>query len=303
MVDNVLSEEIQAVLVEVCRRLDVEPSEVELLRRHSNTSFKVPGRRLLVRVAGSTTAHERVAGSIRVTQWLASRGYPTVRPAPVPGQPWLIRQHTVSVWQLEDVADGVAATGAELGRLLAELHQQPVPPFEVRRLDDPLASVAAALDRAPDAVPGEDVAWLQHRVAELREVWRGLDYARPACLVHGDAHPNNVLRLNDGRLLLSDWDHVAIGPPEWDLVQPLYTRRRFGRPDESDVEAFAAGYGWDVRGWDGVEQLLAVREVTGLSPYIRNAGEDEWSLSELVRRVRGLRAGDTDMCWGSPSER
>ncbi len=302
MVDNTLSEEIQAVLVEACRRLDVDPGGVELLRQHSNTSFKVPERRLLVRIAGSTTAHGRVAGSLRVTRWLANRGYPTVRPASVPGQPWLIRQHTVSVWQLEDVADD-AATGAELGGLLAELHRQPVPPFEVRRLDDPLTSVAAALDRAPDAIPDEDVAWLQRRVTELRETWRSLDHTRPACLVHGDAHPNNVLRLNDGRLLLSDWDHVAIGPPEWDLIQPLYTRRRFGRPDESDVEAFAAAYGWDVRSWDGAERLLAVREVTGLSPYIRNAGEDEWSLGELVRRVRGLRAGDTEMCWGSPSRR
>lgn len=303
MVDTALSEEMQTVLAEACGRLGVAPAEAVLLHQHSNASFAFPGRRLLVRVAGSSTAYERVRGSVRVTRWLAERGYPTVRPAPVEGQPWLIGGRTVSVWLLEDLADRGGVGGGELGGLLRELHRMPVPPFRVRRLDDPLASVAAALERVPDAIPGGEVAWLRGRVEELREVWRSLDYARPVSLVHGDAHPNNVLRSVGGRVLLSDWDHVALGPPEWDLIQPLYTRRRFGRPGEGDIEGFFAAYGWDVRAWGGAEQLLAVREISGLSPYIRRAGEDEWSLGELLRRVRGLRAGDTDLRWGSPSER
>jgi hypothetical protein len=76
------------------------------------------------------------------------------------------------------------------------------------------------------------------------------------------------MRLPHGHVVLGDWDHVAVGPPEWDLAQPHYTCRRLGHPDPTDLDTLADVYGWDIRGWPGLDTLIAVREITGLAPYI-----------------------------------
>jgi aminoglycoside phosphotransferase (APT) family kinase protein len=57
-----------------------------------------------------------------------------------------------------------------------------------------------------------------------------LRFPNSLALVQGDAHPGNLIRAPYGRVVLGDWDHVATGPPEWDLVQIHYTSRRLGYP-------------------------------------------------------------------------
>jgi thiamine kinase-like enzyme len=56
-----------------------------------------------------------------------------------------------------------------------------------------------------------------------------MNFAVPAGLIHGDAHGGNLMRAESGEIILGDWDHVADGPREWDLIQIHYIRRRFGR--------------------------------------------------------------------------
>jgi hypothetical protein len=75
----------------------------------------------------------------------------------------------------------------------------------------------------------------------------------------------------DGTIILGDWDHVAVGPPEWGLAQIYYTRKRLGYPQSEDVDGFGIAYGGDPRDWPGLATLVAIREVSGLSTYIRNA--------------------------------
>ena len=76
--------------------------------------------------------------------------------------------------------------------------------------------------------------------------------------------------------------------------------RRFGRADEDDIEAFTAAYGWDIRGWPGLDTLVAIREITGLSPYIRTARTKPFSCQQLAYRLRTLQAGDTAARWEAP---
>jgi hypothetical protein len=72
-------------------------------------------------------------------------------------------------------------------------------------------------------------------------------------------------------VVLCDWDHVAVGPPEWDLAQVFYTSARLGFPAPDDVEDFAAAYGWDPATGPAWPPWWPGREASGLSPYIRNA--------------------------------
>jgi hypothetical protein len=54
--------------------------------------------------------------------------------------------------------------------------------------------------------------------------------------------------------VLLDFDAVAIGPREWDLMSTSIAVQRYGLPEEQYQE-FAANYGFDVRSWPGYPVL------------------------------------------------
>lgn len=140
----------------------------------------------------------------------------------------------------------------------------------------------------------------RERIAQLRRAWAEVEFPHPPGLIQGDAHPNNLLRDSLGRVVLGDWDHVAAGPREWDLMQIHYMHRRFGRVSAGQLDEFADAYGWDIHEWPGLDLLVAIRELSGLSPYVRTASGKEFSRKELAHRVDSLQAGDTAARWSSP---
>jgi hypothetical protein len=60
-------------------------------------------------------------------------------------------------------------------------------------------------------------------------------------------------------------------------------------------------YGWDIRGWPGLDTLIAVREITGLAPYIRGATANPATAAELTHRLDTLRRGQTTARWRPPT--
>ena len=90
------------------------------------------------------------------------------------------------------------------------------------RFTDPFYSVASAINEAPAAMAEPDRVWLQQRITSLRDEWGALALARSPGLIHGDAHVGNLIQAACGDVLLGDWDHVAMGPREWDLMQIHY---------------------------------------------------------------------------------
>ncbi|HEV2371689.1 MAG TPA: phosphotransferase [Streptosporangiaceae bacterium] len=295
-----LYSEVRAILAAVGERLGVPVHDAELLRLHSNASFALPSAGLVVRIATNPDALPHVRASLAITRWLARRGFPCVVPADVDGQPLVEGGRVVSVWRYTPTATGPRASGAELGGLLRDLHTQPEPPHQLGRFSNPFASVAKALEEAPGATPDADRSWLSDRITALRGQWSAMNFPRPPGLIHGDAHVGNVMRTTSDKVVLGDWDHVATGPREWDLVQIHFMRRRFGRATAEDIEAFAASYGWDARAWPGLDVLIAIREITGLSPYIRTAPAKPFSRHQLAYRLDTLRHNDTAARWQSP---
>src|SRR5260370_1439726 len=108
------------------------------------------------------------------------------------------------------------------------------------------------------------------------------------------------MRCASGQVILGDWDHVATGPREWDLVQIHYMQRRFGRATDEDISAFTSSYGWDIHNWPGLETLIAVREITGLSAYIRTAPYKPFTREQLAYRLGTLRRVDATARSQSP---
>jgi hypothetical protein len=297
-----IKDETRAILLAAAARIGVPVHDARLLRLHSNATYVLPTAGLVVRIATNPDALQRVDASIAVTRCLASRGFPCVVPAEIADQPLVEAGRVVSVWHYEPTTPGPPPTGAELGKLLRDLHSQPDPPYPLERFVDPFASVATAMAQAPDALPEASRSWLSDRVESLRHWWSITEFPLQPGLIHGDAHTSNVMRATSGEIILGDWDQVAAGPREWDLVQIHYMRRRFGRVTEGDIEAFTMAYGWDVRDWSELDNLITTREITGLSPYIRTAGSASFSRGQLAYRLKTLRREDIAARWESPPE-
>jgi Phosphotransferase enzyme family len=294
--------QFEVVLADVGRQIGVPVSGAQLLRLHGSAVFALPAAGLIVRISTNLAAIARITASLRVTAWLAGGGFPCTVPASVRGQPFTIDGKVASVWQYVPDAPGPAPSAIDLARLLRDLHSRPLPPSPPEPLTDPLASVTAALRSAPpDAMPSQQRDWLADQIEELRGRWAELRFPHPAVLIHGDAHPGNLIRAPHGVIVLGDWDHVAVGPPEWDLAQIFYTSRRLGYPPQEEVDGFGAAYGWEPRDWPGLPTLLAIREVSGLSPYIRNSPAQPFARRELALRVSTLQAGEHSARWNRPS--
>jgi aminoglycoside phosphotransferase (APT) family kinase protein len=212
----------------------------------------------------------------------------------------VIEGKVVSVWDYVPTVSEPPPSARELALILRDLHARPMPPHPPDPLTDPLASIAAAINETADAVPGPQSEWLSARITQLRVRWKELSFPHPPCLIHGDAHPRNLMRTPDGKLILGDWDHAAVGPREWDLAQIFYTSQRFGQPIPQELDEFGAAYGWNPRDWPGLPDLVAIREISGLSPYIRSATAKPFSQRELRHRLPILQAGDTQARWNRP---
>ncbi|MEU6710639.1 aminoglycoside phosphotransferase family protein [Nonomuraea sp. NPDC046802] len=299
MTGNDVYEEMRAVLAKVGRRLGMPIKDARLLRLHSNALFLLPGRDLLIRIATNPDALGGIKSSVEVTRWLAKRDFPCVFPAEVNDQPFSIHGHAVSFWRYVEASPAPAPSSGELGEILRCLHAQPLS-ISVGRFRDPLDSVAQTIEITRHGISLDQRQWLADRITELRRAWSEVTFPHSPGLIHGDAHPNNLMRASSGRAILGDWDHVAVGPREWDLMQVHYMHRRFGHPSAEQLDEFARAYGWDVRDWPGLSLLVAIREISGLSPYVRTASTKEFSRKELARRVNSLQRGDAEVRWASP---
>jgi hypothetical protein len=297
-----IPDDVRAIVVELGERCSLAVDGAVLLHQHSNAIVHLPEAGVVARIATNPDALERVQGSVRVTRWLAARGFPCTPPADELAEPLRVQGRVVSLWRYIG-ATGRRVSGAELGRILRELHDLSTPADPPDRLLDPLRSVDAAARDSSGSLDESDRDWLLARIGQLREAWSAIEPVIPIGLIHGDAHPGNLIPTEGGAAVLGDWDQVAIGPREWDLTQVHYTRRRFGRPSDEDLQGFIDEYGWDVRAWAGADTLIAVREITGLSPYIRNASSDSFAAEEVKGRLGDLRSGDTGALWRSPSDR
>jgi spectinomycin phosphotransferase len=148
-------------------------------------------------------------------------------------------RHSVAVFPFVDGESGGFSDDigperrAEMVRMLAELHQATPsvpdlpPPLTLGFAGRPgLEAAARDLENpwvgGPFAEPAR--AWLTGHAGDLRQKLDDFDQVvravvatqGPPVITHGEPHPGNVM-LSKGKLLLIDWDTVALAPPERDL--------------------------------------------------------------------------------------
>ncbi|MGW4328836.1 phosphotransferase [Nocardia sp. NPDC004573] len=258
---------------------DAEPIEVQgVYRLHGGIVVRIGGR-------GQKLA---IGREVAVAQWLESCGVPAARVVPDIPQPVVVDGRPVTFWQ--ELPPHHPGEPGEVARALAQLHQLPLPGFELRRMS-PLAGMADAIDAAR-TVTEDDRRWLHKHLEELCGRWKALPRGLPWSVVQGG--DDGVVVGDDGEVILVELGRAMIGPPEWDLVHTAIECWTAAKITAAQYAEFCAGYGRDVMRWDGFYLLRDIQEFRMALQSMRAATADPAHQRQALRRLAYIR-GDEGM--------
>ncbi|GLF95216.1 phosphotransferase family protein [Streptomyces yaizuensis] len=265
----------------------------QLLRGHTNAVVRIGPA--VIKIARKGTAAEAVERTIALVRWLQDHDFPTVPLHPHAEQPLRLTGGALAtVWTYyPQPPEPVTAT--DLAAPLFALHRLPAPPVPVRALDN-LRAIRRSL-AATRTLDTDELSFLTDRADRLEHALTRVQYALAPGIVQGDPQHRNALHDTAGdRTVLCDWDTLAHGQPEWDLVTVEIHCRRFGH-DPNEWSGFAAAYGLDITTWPGYETLRDIRELRMITTNARKAAHTPGSLSEVQRRIKGLREQEHGLLW------
>ncbi|WP_081237191.1 phosphotransferase [Streptomyces viridosporus] len=284
--------ELHQILERGCKAAGLDCSEARLLRGHTNAVILLKKEHVVVKIARRGSPVGDVARTVTFTRWLMDAGFPTVPLHPV-DQPVVIDQHALTFWVYLPQPEH-PVTAAQLAKPLHELHTLTEPPVALPDHNN-LAAIRRSL-MAITCLSKPTLSFLAEYADQLESDLHTVKFDLQRGVIQGDPQHRNALHLPDGGAVLCDWDTVAIGQPEWDLVTVEVHCRRFGH-GQQHYEAFTDAYGWDVTRWPGYPTLAAIRELRMITTNARKVHHAPRSLQEVERRIDALRRGDKTLRW------
>ncbi|MEU8523556.1 phosphotransferase [Streptomyces sp. NPDC048577] len=284
--------EMYQVLERACMRVGLDSRDARLLRGHTNAVLLLEKEQVVAKIARKGTDIDNVARTVAFVRWLVEADFPTVPLYPC-DQPLIIDGHAVTFWTyLPQPEYPVAAW--QLAGPLKVLHTLPPPPIALPEHDN-IRAIRRSLT-AITCLPDAAVRYMEEEADRLEGTLREISFALPPGLIQGDPQHRNALHTNDGNAVLCDWDTIAQGQPEWDLVTVEVHCRRFGY-GQAHYRAFADAYGWDIRKSASFSVLRDIRELRMITTNARKIRYAPDSLREIQRRVDGLRRRDGELPW------
>ncbi|MGW3646664.1 phosphotransferase enzyme family protein [Streptomyces sp. NPDC000878] len=282
------------VLDAACRAAGLDGSGAELIRLGENALFRLASVPVIVRVARGEEWLPTALTEVAVSRWLATEGFSAARIVEDLEQPLLVDGHPVTFWHLIVEGDRKATYG-ELGRVLRDLHSLTVPDGLVLPSFDPFDKQELRMDRA--VVSEDDKVFLRKRWFELRDRYVELRFETPKGPVHGDAHVQNLMVDDQGKVILIDFEAFCFDHPEWDLMVTAVEHHSLGWQTDEQYAEFVAAYGRDLYDWHGYGTLRGLQEFGMTTWLMQNVQEDERTAAEYRRRIAGLRNDDAPRDW------
>jgi Ser/Thr protein kinase RdoA (MazF antagonist) len=286
-----------------CAARGLNATEIRLLHHYSNAVMLVPHDGAVARVATGSHDVAQIKRSQDVTRWLVEEhDFPATQPLAGIDLVELDANTTVSFWvYYPQPRSPRPLTSAHMGHILADLHAITHPPNDLPRWI-PLDSLNHALrdDTASLALNDTEREWLFRRISEVRDELTTLDWPLGHGLIHGDAWAGNLLwnphTHGHDSVVLGDWDRIAHGPREVDLIPTWHAAHRYGK-GPNWTHAFIHHYGHDLTTWPGLPTLLAMRDLAQISGPLRRAPHSPPHARALRQRLNDLRTGNTSTTW------
>lgn len=283
---------MQQALSTLSAHLDVDAGDARLLHMANNAVYALPSCGLAVRITRSKSMRDRVVKVAALGEWFREVNAPAIRLAVGIDQPVEVDGLLATVWQwVPPHPDPV--TVEDLGMVLRVWHALPVPSIGVPQWN-PVAAARRRLHDA-DGLAAKDREFLVDWCQELDPLIRDLNQRHPQVLVHGDAHPRNLLREPDGRVVLCDFDSTSLGPALVDLAAVAAGQVRFG--GEGLHARLADAYGVDVTehpDWPVLKSARDLAFVAGGVPLLTSGGG---VAEEFALRMHTMRTGDSSVTW------
>ncbi|WP_250035151.1 phosphotransferase enzyme family protein [Paractinoplanes maris] len=274
------------VVAEVCAALGIDGGDARLVQHAANALYRLPGAGVMLRLSSTPADH-----LVRVARELAVAGVPVAELVPDVPQPVTAGGWWATAWVLHPALPG-RLPATELAGPLAALHAVRVPEAL------PAWDLAGAIRAFLQPVPHDLVGRLLERCDEIERELATVRWTLPYGTVHGDAHPGNLLRTADGRVLLGDLDTVAWGPREVDLAPAAHGVVRFGR-DRGAYDALAERYGFDLLGAPSWPALRRLRDLQLAVYLLPRPPADPVDARELAERLRSVLENDETARWHS----
>nr|WP_228873935.1 aminoglycoside phosphotransferase family protein [Streptomyces halstedii] len=283
---------MQQILEQGCMAVGLDCSDAFLLRGHTNAVILLGSEQTVVKIARRGSRIDDVRRTVVFVRWLMNLGFPTVPLHPV-DQPVVVGQHALTFWRYLPQPDQPVAA-VQLAKPLYALHTLTALPVTLVEHDN-LSAIRRSF-AAITCLSQEDLSYMNECAEQLESDLRNVEFELSRGVIQGDPQHRNALHAIGGGAVLCDWDTVATGQPEWDLVTVEIHCRRFGH-GERHYKAFADAYGWDVTRWSGYQTLAAIRELRMITTNARKVRHAPSTLQEVKRRVHGLRTRDKSMRW------
>jgi hypothetical protein len=273
------------VLREAARIVGLDADQAELIRDGSHTMYRLPGD-VVARVGRSGTGVV-ARREIEVSLWLTASGLPATQPVPELRQPTMVCDRPVTWWRL--LSEHRPASPSELGSVLRALHALAIPTSVALPTADPFEGLGERVGEARN-LGLDDQSWLVRHLDRLRSDYDRLALDKPRHVIHGDAWQGNVAVPASGIPILLDLEDVAIGRPEWDLVQLAVDYTDFARLNEQDYRGFVDAYGgYDITSTASFRVWADIQELRWTCFAISKSSNDPTAADEARHRIACLR--------------
>lgn len=226
-----------------------------------------------VTALGRPRPAEALERELAVASYLHAAGAPVVPPSDLlPPGPHVRDGVTLSFWAYAEYDPGHVTTPETAGRMLAELHAV-LRGFsgELPLLGPVLREPVRLLELLSGRIEPETLDRLRTAHAALVERLGTEQTGRAAQVVHGDAHPGNLLATPAGPLW-NDFEECMSAPVGWDLACLSRTTRLDGRaavraygadPDDPELRTYVAARGLQGTLWVLVRALRLPEHAAG----------------------------------------
>ncbi|WP_309115967.1 aminoglycoside phosphotransferase family protein [Saccharothrix sp.] len=273
----------------------MDARDAGVIHDYATTVVVMPAEHAVARVGVGDHTND-ANRMLAVVRWLIEQDFPA--PRPLDGLAAThIRGRTITFWRYYHQpvsSEGPPLDSAALGELVRRLHSLPEPPVKLPTWRPLLSLEQMVSDSGSNAVLSpSDRSWLLTRIPALRAELERMDMPLGFGLIHGDAWAGNLM-VDPARhtVLLGDWDSIAFGPREVDLVPSWHAARRY-RNSPTWATRFADRYGYDLSSSPAFDLLMEMRDFVQLSGPLRHAAHSPRHATALRQRLDGTRARDT----------
>lgn len=274
-------------------------TEYELVRLGSNAIYKLKDYNYVVRISKPDLNIDILELRHQFIEELGQTGFPLIRM--VKDYPRLVLSgcHVVA-WHYEyDMRKNV--DWIEFGELIKRFQSESNDLLKKSDLNlpkhNPFQKVRERLSyiKERDLLEEADLKYFFSQCERLEKLYADYVPVLGMSAIHGDAHTGNVITTDKG-LVLCDFDEIAIGPKEYDLVPAASIITRFNI-DMKNFEKLSEVYGYNLLEDPQADVLVQIRELTMTTWLCQNKGISKLIDREIAYRLETIRKGDRYALW------